>query len=382
MGKHSRRRRSPSDEPSCSSSSPKRRKNSLDDELRKLQRQIDHLRRSMSSSRERSRSIKRNLQSRESTGTVSHLRDGSVSTEGVSYLRDRTPESVTGVPSLRDRTPENDRPARPNETVINTNLLDEQQQLSTEIINLLGKDPIQNDLPSFELLKVIKDRWSYIISNGLNSDMKNDIYARHPIPRNIKLGAPILNQEVAAGLSPKELKKDKYQAYFQDQLGKGLEILSQVFQFIINGNVTPDNIQTTLLPVVSDSTNILCDLHHRLSIQRRSFINPTLQKSIADLAATTPVDEMLYGKNFGTQITAIKTARGINRDIKSSHSNMQSKPTVSSVPTVPPVHTKNYYRPPMYTPRNHRQMGQTSDQYSKRKYLPRKIARNPQRKQT
>lgn len=175
MGKH-RKRKSPSCEPSCSSASPKKQKTSVDDELRRLQRQIDHLRRSMSSSRERSCSVKRHSRSRESTSTVSHLRDGSVSTEGVSYLRDRTPESDSGVPCLRDRTPENYSPVRQNETVINTDLQDQQQQLSTDIINLLGKDPLQDDLPSFELHKVIKDRWSYIISNGLNSDMKKDIY--------------------------------------------------------------------------------------------------------------------------------------------------------------------------------------------------------------
>lgn len=405
MGKHKKKRtrdRSSSSS-SYSSCTPKklRTEPNYEEKFKKLQQQIEELKRGMSRSRDSS--YCRNT-APSSERSVSHLRDRTptksnasqqhskpVADLDVPILRGGTPGCSRDVPRPRDRTiSESGDSSKSTDSEAEgslNNILNEevtlkegglQSVLPMETLKLMGEDPTDNNPLSFELHSVISQRWGHILANGLKPDVKNEILARHPTLTNMKLNAPLLNPEVSTGMTPKELKKDKYQTYFQDQLGRSLEILSQAFSVLFEEE-TPSNIKKVLLPIMCDSTNMLCDLHHRLSIQRRSFINPSLQKPIADLASTTPVDDMLYGKSFSSQVTAIKAAKGISREIKTSQAKFLMPPKVYSS-GFQNRQSKNVYRPSRSYPREQRQTGRFSDQFPKRNHNNPQNHKNPLRR--
>lgn len=69
------------------------------------------------------------------------------------------------------------------------------------------------------------------------------------------------------------------------------------------------------ISIISDTIRHYSALQNQLSMQRRAMLNNSLNKTVVELAATTPIDKFLYGENFGDKLKAAKAAEKSAKDI-------------------------------------------------------------------
>ncbi|XP_049865540.1 uncharacterized protein LOC126366474 [Pectinophora gossypiella] len=122
-----------------------------------------------------------------------------------------------------------------NEELINEGQsVDEPSALDPEILQILGDDP--NNLKEYgELLhKDLASRWSHIVMNGLDKEIKQELLKKYLTPENCKnLKAPKLNLEVKAALNDFSIKKDSYNQTKQNQLSSALAAIGSALNMIL-----------------------------------------------------------------------------------------------------------------------------------------------------
>ncbi|CAG9773284.1 unnamed protein product [Ceutorhynchus assimilis] len=190
---------------------------------------------------------------------------------------------------------------------------------SSQIINLVdndpldqvpecwGEDPEVGKINYFDLHPQLTKRVNYIASNGLDKETQNHLANKYPSPKGVHIGPPILNPEVVATMGPTGLTKDKFQISFQEENAKGISNLLYAVNKLINDE-REEVPKAEYIELLSDTTRHYTNLQHKLSLQRRSFINQNLNKLVVDLSVTTPVDTFLYGENLGERIKTAKAA--------------------------------------------------------------------------
>lgn len=364
MGKAKKRKRSRSgsrSNPSRGSERPQREN---------LARRLEKLERSFQDGRARSKRMRRSHNSRSTSRTrsSSSYRGDRSPTDN---LRDSTP--VRG-PS-RDPTPDSDGSAssiltlrgsptrRPlhnieNNLPENVLIINNDINLDEETLQCLGEDPAASNVNKIELHTALVPRWLNTLSNGIDKDLKGVLLHKYPAPTNCpNLKAPELNAEIVQIISPISLKRDKYQALAQSQLGVGITALGTALDMILKEN---NDFSKSLLPPLSDAAKILTDLHHTLSISRRSLITPQFNRSAKQIAITSPIDNYLYGPNFGERCKAVKDMERSSRDLKpvpvQSDFKKSKATSIQHKTVIQPNHSLNR-RGPSRTLRDSRQQG-------------------------
>lgn len=141
-------------------------------------------------------------------------------------------------------------------------------------LTLLGDAPrndVEMGLPSHRDISL---RWLEIIAKGFQDDtIKAKILAEYPIPSNLdKLVPPILNAKVVSALAttPTLIKRDYALQQRQKQIGIILAALSKTLNYLLcdKSLSAPESV----IKPVSDASRLLCQLFHKESRTRRSFI--------------------------------------------------------------------------------------------------------------
>lgn len=135
------------------------------------------------------------------------------------------------------------------------------------------------------------------MASGLSREARTNLMEKYPIPLNLMhLKAPDLNVEVAGILSKSLLKRDKYLASSQTQLGSALSALGCVLNLLLNESTADNNsVRKAALQPALDAGRILVDLHYQLSQSRRFCVVPLLDKMIKQIAINSKVETMLFG---------------------------------------------------------------------------------------
>ncbi|CAG9822481.1 unnamed protein product, partial [Phaedon cochleariae] len=230
------------------------------------------------------------------------------------------------------------------------NILDE------ETLRCLGGDPSENDKKETQCHAELAPRWTKILKNGLDQDMKTSLIAKYPIPSNCtRLSAPMINPEIKKLLSQSQLTKDKVQTLGQNQLGTGIVALGEAINILL----VTKNRDKELLTHLCDAGQLLTDLHHSMSISRRKQIIPLLSRSASEIAQGNDIDEFLFGKDFAEQC---KNEKAVEKSSTELMRNMPSvsKP-VSKKPRVPFIQqgklSLNRKAPPRYLREHQRYKG-------------------------
>lgn len=261
----------------------------------------------------------------------SSSRDCSVSPDR--SLRGSTGAFISDDQTLRVLTPDNTENIPPENDIL---IISNNETLDEDVLRHLGEDPLAKNDKVFELHKAVSTRWENILNVGLDNKIKQELMEKYPSPSNLKeLKAPILNQEVLPVISNYTLKKDKYQIFDQNQLSAGITAIGAGINILLENTEASD--KAKLLPLLSDAGRLLVDLHHNMSIRRRAFITPALNKAAKDIIDTSPVDNFLFGSDFGDRCKAIKVVERSSNDIKSLNLN---KNTVFKKPKAPGVSYK------------------------------------------
>lgn len=125
-------------------------------------------------------------------------------------------------------------------------------------------------------------RWTHIITNGLPEDEYNSLLKKYTVPTNCALLAPaVLNAETQTVVPTNIQRKDDASVKFQTKLGIGLSALG-IQTLLSEKDAFSTQYKDVLLPCFLDAGRLLTALFFYLSLARRSFIYPYMNKNTKD----------------------------------------------------------------------------------------------------
>lgn len=201
-----------------------------------------------------------------------------------------------------------------NEELIHEDqVVDERSTLDPEILQILGDDPSNLKEYGEHLHKDLATRWSYIVTNGLNKEIKQELLKKYLTPENCKnLKAPKLNLEVKAALNDFSVKRDSYNQMKQNQLSSALTAIGSALNVILSSN---QQLQQLIQPL-SDAARLICDCHYKESVSRRFDITKTLNKETKDMVKNSKIDEYLFGSDLADQLKSHKAIAKSGSEMK------------------------------------------------------------------
>ncbi|KAI5633289.1 hypothetical protein NE865_13992 [Phthorimaea operculella] len=186
--------------------------------------------------------------------------------------------------------------------------------IAQDILDALGESKRKEIPLGVKVPDEISKRWGRILTDGLSREHKQELVAKMLIPENFQLlKAPVLNQEIAAVLTESSRNRDKRLEKAQNQLGIGLAGITSLMSSLIEGK----EVETVeIVKKLSETGQILLDLHYENTVNRTKLITPILDKKFLSLIQDVKRDSHLFGDNLGGTIKATKTAEKSGLQIK------------------------------------------------------------------
>ncbi|XP_031337664.1 uncharacterized protein LOC116166724 [Photinus pyralis] len=207
-------------------------------------------------------------------------------------------------------------------------------QLPMEVLEILGNDPSQKETSSPNLHAALASRWTSLAAFGLSKDEQNAFADTYTTPANCSaLTAPALNPETRAILPSSIQAKDAAYVKFQSSLSNGIVALGRGLDIVLRENENfPTNCRENLLKNLSDAGKILVSFFHDLSISRRKFIFPYMNKNTKDILEQCPPTNLLFGSDLAEKVKAAKHIESSGKDLKAStpRSNPRTRPLLST----------------------------------------------------
>ena len=221
-----------------------------------------------------------------------------------------------------------------------------EKDLDANALKLLGEELVK-DVTGPAIHDALPVRWNDILKAGLDREIRASLLKKHLIPSNCEyLKAPELNPEIKSILTSLSLKKDWYNRAKQQQLAAGVSALGTALSAVLNLKETEENMQirSLLIENLGDGARLFADLFHEFSVTRRSFIIPGLNVTAKGVAENCPIDDLLFGKDFGEKH---KNAMALERNAKTL-----AKPTKKPTTRFDSAKSSNPRAPDSLNPRN------------------------------
>ncbi|XP_049872028.1 uncharacterized protein LOC126370937 [Pectinophora gossypiella] len=190
-----------------------------------------------------------------------------------------------------------------------------------EILSVLGVAKISERPLGEKIPSEISERWGNILLDGLTKEHKVTLIEKMLVPENFTLAhAPKLNPDVAAVLSEAAKNRDKRLEKSQNQLGSGLAGLVNLTKDLINTDL--EKLET--IKRISEIAQVLLDLHHDETNNRRKLIVPLLDKRFWSTIQGVKRDSFLFGERLSESIKNTKDIERSSQQIKKSAPPQQS----------------------------------------------------------
>lgn len=301
------------------SASPLRRQRRSPSSARALPiRQSERERRSRSRTRQRSPSNLRSPSIRRSFSRTSPRRQRSPSVprsaardpcDSANAPNDSFAHSPSGMASLIE-----DEDASLHDAVVIHNDV----QLPEDVLNILGEDPGVEQGDGGTIHSALASRWTHFITNGLTENECTKLIQKYKIPSNCPLlTPPAINPESKSIIPLNMRKKDDAYIRFQTKLGTGIAALGKGIDYILSDKENlPSTQKDVLLPCMSDAGRLLADLYHDLSMARRSFIFPYMNKETKEILEKCPPSNLLFGSDLSEKVKTAKSIQAASKDLK------------------------------------------------------------------
>ncbi|XP_039310012.1 uncharacterized protein LOC120358783 [Solenopsis invicta] len=182
---------------------------------------------------------------------------------------------------------------------------------------LFGSDLEGEQAPPWN--EIVTQRWRDLTRNGLSPDQREPLLRKYsPAETLAFLKAPTLNQECKVALKNSSLiKRDEYNAKNHDQIGIALCALGEAISDFLRPGTEESLSPEACLAVakVNEGAKILADLFYRLSLTRRAQIIPALNLNAKNTAEAIPVDDLLFGSDFGEQMKKVAAMEKSSKEI-------------------------------------------------------------------
>ncbi|CAG9765826.1 unnamed protein product [Ceutorhynchus assimilis] len=162
----------------------------------------------------------------------------------------------------------------------------------------LGLKPKSTNMASDPLHDELAIRWTSYLQQGIDKDKKNELLEKYPLHAN----CPLLKSTI---LVP------------EDGTGHALAALgSQLNKLLEN----PSEESKELLTVLADVSQLVYNVHHSISTHRKYTIMPFLKQSARKVIEKSKTDELLFGKDFVSDLKAIDAAKKTSYELKPTRS--------------------------------------------------------------
>lgn len=243
--------------------------------------------------------------------------------------------------SVADPVPSTSQLAENNPTV-------ESVGLPGDILDVLGESKEKPEVFGPIIQEEIAKRWGHILCEGLNKDQKKALGEKICVPENFQLvKAPKLNPEISAVLVESTRNRDKRLESAQNYLGLGISAVTALTSSLIEKDMD----KMDIIKRLSETNQILLDLHYENTINRRKLITYTLDKKFQEIVQDVKRDTMLFGENLTDKIKASKSAERSGLQMK------KATTTETSTSKKQPYRQGNWRGPPRHTQRGNRQGG-------------------------
>lgn len=229
-----------------------------------------------------------------------------------------------------------------------SNPTSESVSLPGDILDALGESKEKPEVFGPMIPEEISKRWGRILCEGLNKDQKKALGEKICVPENFQLvKAPKLNPEISAVLIESTRNRDKRLEAAQNYLGLGISAVTALTSSLIEKDMD----KMDIIKRLSETNQILLDLHFENTINRRKLITYTLDKKFQDVVQDVKRDKMLFGENLTEKIKASQSAERSGRQMKKADT------TEASTSRKPPYRQGNWRGPPRHAQRGNRQGG-------------------------
>lgn len=155
-------------------------------------------------------------------------------------------------------------------------------QLSDDVRAILGEDSSNRDKPNDKVHNVLIKNWTAVLKLGM-PELIEEILKKYSPPENFpSLKPPVLNSEIKRTMTEKARKKDNFQVKAQEKIGAAMHAIGLALSNELNRGKSMD---TTAVSFLSDAGRILADAHYNISITRRAFITPNVNRLVEDITA-------------------------------------------------------------------------------------------------
>ncbi|XP_044007408.1 uncharacterized protein LOC122851937 [Aphidius gifuensis] len=184
-----------------------------------------------------------------------------------------------------------------------------------DLIKSLGDDPT---IPKSTLNDhaEIKSRWGNWKNKGLPEKTKKEILEKYPRNGDMHLEAPKVNLPVP--MTPMATKRDQHFIETQNCVGSAIGALSSAISMMLNAAPGEDIDQEEFSEYLSHTGQLLTDIFYQLSMTRKSFITPLMDKIYKSTLDEATPDEWLYGEKFSDQVKDAKVLEKTSTSIKAS----------------------------------------------------------------
>ncbi|XP_030747605.1 uncharacterized protein LOC115876063 [Sitophilus oryzae] len=183
--------------------------------------------------------------------------------------------------------------------------------------NILGLTPEQENPKGVPLNKEIMLRWSSYLSEGLSSEIKQDLKKKWAIPEDFPiLNAPKINPEIQPLLNATENTKDSIFSHIQNELGLGLAAMGTSLNKLLDNDFS--NVKDDILPGLIDSAKLISQAHFLLTQHRKHQIYPILNTAMQKVARECQSDSILFGKDFAERCKSATVLKKSSLELKAA----------------------------------------------------------------
>lgn len=190
------------------------------------------------------------------------------------------------------------------------------EQLGYKYTDILG-DPENDNPKGIPINKEIVSRWSKYLTEGLNSETKQELKKKWAIPEDFAiLNAPKINPEIQVLLNGTESTKDSIFCHIQNEMGLGLAAMGTALNKMLDNDFS--NIKDDILPGLIDSAKLIAQAHFLLTQHRKHQIYPMLNTAMQKVARECSSDSVLFGKEFAEKCKSATVIKKSSLELKAA----------------------------------------------------------------
>lgn len=200
------------------------------------------------------------------------------------------------------------------------NMIDESSKennpnkVNEEILKTLGEDPEAWAKSLRQYHPELKSRWVKWIEEGLPEKAKKEILGKYSRAGEILLEAPKVNLGIP--MTEVATKREKHFIELQKTVGSAIAAQATAISMMLETAPGEDVDQEAFCELLSHAGQLLTDTFYQLSVTRKSFITPLMDKIYKSSLDETKADEWLYGEKFTDQVKEVKILEKTSSTLK------------------------------------------------------------------